>query len=87
MKKKEREEIFKNGYSLIDYPIDMSMDGEQETNGSIEHVVEFNKEYYFVQVSWTGAVGRVIKIDRKLQLEAGGFIAKAIRNFEENETK
>jgi len=87
MKKKLREEIWKDGNSLINYPIDSDMNGKLESNGSVQHVVEFNGEYYYVQTSWQEEVGRVSKIDRKEELEEGGFVADAIKNFEESETK
>lgn len=42
MKNSEKQEIWDNGTTLLDYPIDVNMKGEQESNGSVEHLVAYN---------------------------------------------
>ena len=81
MTKAKRQEIHKHGYNLCDWAIDVNMKGEQESNGSTEHLMEYQGKYYFVQVSWEGKIGRVAEINPN-DLDKDDSIYLAIKTYE-----
>ena len=83
MKKPSKAEIFKNGTSLADYPIDENTDNETESNGSTQHIIEYNGKYYFLQVGWDEKLGRLTELDKEEELEDGGLIADLITEYEQ----
>ena len=55
-KKPNNQEVFEDGHVLNHYVCDMSPDGEHEANGSIEYVIVYRDEKYFVHTDWDGIV-------------------------------
>ena len=81
MSKITKQEVFSEGDSLIDYPIDVNMGGEQESNGSTEHIIFHKNDFYRLQVGWEEDLGRMSKINLKEELKENedGEIAKYIK--------
>ncbi len=52
MTNKEKQEILDEGTVLFSQPIDTNMDGEMESNGSQQKLVEHGNKFYLVQVSF-----------------------------------
>ena len=81
MAKATKHEVFNDGDSLMDYLIDLNMKGEQESNGSTEHIIFHKGNFYHLQVGQEGDLGRMSKINLKEELKENedGDIAKYVK--------
>jgi hypothetical protein len=55
-KKPNNQEVFEDGQIIDHYVCDMNSEGDCEANGSIENVVIFRGNKYYVYTDWDGNV-------------------------------
>jgi hypothetical protein len=77
-----KSEVWNYGTSIVDYPIDVNMQGEQESNGSTEHQMFYKGNFYYLQVGWDESLGRLTKmknVKREVKENLDGILAEFIK--------
>lgn len=54
LSKKYLHKILENGEILDSWPCDIGLDKKAETNGSEEHIIYYEGNFYILIVSWEG---------------------------------
>lgn len=80
LSKKRAKDIFDEGISLFDCPIDVNEKREQQSNGSVEHLVTHQDKFYFVHMTWQEEV--LSAVEYVPNFDERGYIEDEIEKYQ-----
>ena len=78
------KEVIEKGCDILNWACDSGINGELQSNGSIEHLYCYEKNYYLIRTPFNSERAlSCSKLNREKEIyEYNSFIGKAIEEFE-----